>query len=610
MISTLSIVVFTVIATPPKPTVSLPVNGCKNVSEVAIYVSPHRPHKKAPLRIMITRDEGGGNGYIQVRHPDGTEERLDTVKTGGPPWGYAAEVPNPAPGKWRVGMVDSGVVLGCKRIKVHSVRWSVRRQRTLEEDSVWTAYRRWTRHTENLFSLWIERLFAAPVESEPTWPAMHELVRNPQRNLLHDHLGMGEDTLGKRAQTLKPDCADFPYFLRAYFSWKLGLPFGYRHCGQGRKRKVAGCGDLKGNDAITERENPISAFYRFVHRHLKWGVQSANGRTAHGANNTDFYPIPLNRPSIRPGTIFADPYGHLLVVSQFVPPQDNRSGILFAVDAQPDATVGRRRFWRGSFLFPDKSGELGAGFKRFRPIIQYKDRQVALRNKRITTHRSYGDFSEMQMTLGSDAFYDHLSALITPTPLPPLIAFRAELDALAEQVRRRVLSVQTCETWKTKNTDRVIDMPEDRNIFQTAGPWEDFSTPSRDMRLLIAIDTVIQFPEQITRTPDRYQIPKNRSADEVRVELAEKLLDEASKHRFEYKRTDGSSHSLSVADIIGRRKMLEMAYNPNDCPEIRWGAPDGSNELTTCVRRAPTEQRERMKTLRSWFEHRQRPTGR
>ena len=32
---------------------------------------------------------------------------------------------------------------------------------------------------------------------------------------------------------LRPDCADLPYFLRAYFAFKMGLPFGFSKCTRG-----------------------------------------------------------------------------------------------------------------------------------------------------------------------------------------------------------------------------------------------------------------------------------------------------------------------------------------------------------------------------------------
>jgi len=60
-------------------------------------------------------------------------------------------------------------------------------------------------------------------------------------------------------------------------------------------------------------------------------------------------------------------------------------------------------------------------------------------------------------------------------------------------------------------------------------------------------------------------------------------------------------------DVIDRAIDLEMAYNPNDCVELRWGAPAKSDEASTCKRYAPAAQREKMSKYRAWFHERRRP---
>ena len=45
----------------------------------------------------------------------------------------------------------------------------------------------------------------------------------------------------------------------------------------------------------------------------------------------------------------------------------------------------------------------------------------------------------------------------------------------------------------------------------------------------------------------------------------------------------------------------------NDGIEIRWGAPEHSNEMATCLRRAPSAQREKMQSVRKWFKERLHP---
>jgi hypothetical protein len=76
----------------------------------------------------------------------------------------------------------------------------------------------------------------------------------------------------------------------------------------------------------------------------------------------------------------------------------------------------------------------------------------------------------------------------------------------------------------------------------------------------------------------------------------------------EYRRSDGSMFRLTVADILARRPALEMAYNPNDCAEIRWGASTGSADFATCARHAPEDQRAHMQEYRVWFHEAKRPS--
>jgi hypothetical protein len=50
-----------------------------------------------------------------------------------------------------------------------------------------------------------------------------------------------------------------------------------------------------------------------------------------------------------------------------------------------------------------------------------------------------------------------------------------------------------------------------------------------------------------------------------------------------------------------------MAYNPNDCVEIRWGAKAGTEEYASCKRHAPQAQVEQMAVMRGWFHDAKRP---
>jgi len=56
-----------------------------------------------------------------------------------------------------------------------------------------------------------------------------------------------------------------------------------------------------------------------------------------------------------------------------------------------------------------------------------------------------------------------------------------------------------------------------------------------------------------------------------------------------------------------RSKMWRTACNLIDCVELRWGAPEVSDEASTCKRHAPGAQRAKMTDYRAWFHERRRP---
>ena len=68
---------------------------------------------------------------------------------------------------------------------------------------------------------------------------------------------------------------------------------------------------------------------------------------------------------------------------------------------------------------------------------------------------------------------------------------------------------------------------------------------------------------------------------------------------LDYVKSDGALERLSLAEVFTRIERFEEAYNPNDCPEYRWGAPEGalSCELLTTRTSAPNGADARSSTL-------------
>jgi hypothetical protein len=289
-----------------------------------------------------------------------------------------------------------------------------------------------------------------------------------------------------------------------------------------------------------------------------------------------------------------------------VPQSDGAAGVILAVDGQPDGTVARKRFWRGNFLFAQNPALGGPGFKRFRPIVAGKSVELhRLSNDEIAKNTQYADFSLDQSRLGVEEFYDRMDDVMSPSPLDPMRAMKEAITSLDEQVKVRVTSVENGRKFLASGRGDAT-MPDGAAIFETNGAWEDFATPSRDLRLLIALDVVREFPDRVARRPERYAMP-NKSVADVQAELQGVLASELSQRRFSYTRSDGSAWTLSLKDMFDRAADLEMAYNLNDCVELRWGAPTKSDEASTCKRLAPSAQRAKMTKYRAWFHERRRP---
>ena len=586
---------------PSAPT-TRPEGACRDSQNNAIFPSPQRPNAKQPLRVIATSERNPGIASLVLYGPDGERVVAEEHLLDGPPFSRFVEVEQPTPGKWTAVFGEGDRTLACQRFAVTARKpYATPRKPTTP---AWATTRQWSRSTDNLYSAFIEQLFREPVGEDITWTRLQEVIGDPERNLLYDYRLQGEDA----RLSLKPDCADLPYFLRAYFAWKLGLPFAYRTCTRGRKDTPPVCepivlSNLDPEEATTD----LGAFRTFVRR-MAGVVHSSSPRTRPDEEETDLYPLRLSRTAIRPGTVFADPYGHVLVVARWKPQGVDDYGVLIGADAQPDGTVGRRRFWRGSFLFTPKTDLVGAGFKGWRPIVLDPELQ-ALQIATNTELREAGRvkaWSDAQYRGTADDFYGAMEGMINPRALDPVRMQTSLVDALEESVQRRLSSVQNGEDFMKSQGYATIEMPSGSALFLTSGPWEDYSTPSRDMRLLISIDAVTSFADTVTAHPGRFGI-RDADRDAVVAQVKQALQDELGKRTFEYMRSDGSTWKLTLADLVNRTPAMEMAYNPNDCAEIRWSAPEGTEERATCKRRAPEAQRGRMARYREWFAARERP---
>jgi hypothetical protein len=188
---------------------------CADAAEVAVLPSPLAPWKGAPLRVIVAAEKPLA-GELSLVAPNGSVAATTRERHGGPPYFWFAEVASPTAGTWRAKLTRDGATGACSAItREIAVRDAKPPRPHASEGSVWPIRNAWNQANENLFSAWIEKLFDAPLDAAPSWPALHEVLRDRSRNMLFNHMGLGEDEM---RMVVRPDCADLPYFLRAHFA--------------------------------------------------------------------------------------------------------------------------------------------------------------------------------------------------------------------------------------------------------------------------------------------------------------------------------------------------------------------------------------------------------
>ncbi len=557
---------------------------------IGVLVTPFHPLADHPVRLLAATLADESPLTIQLLDAD-RRPRADLATTiqPGVPSAALATATLPA------GDYTLAVGRGARGLRCHNFTVAATaRQAATAGPSTWPIERAWSPAEEALHSAWLRTLFAGDDRGPRSFAHLELATDDPQQNLLHDALGLREDS--GPGPALRPDAALLPYTLRAYWAWKRRLPFAFRSCSADPAR----CEPARSN-LDRDRDAPPSGLaraQRFFQRTLPRSVQPANLRTAPDDSASDFYPVALTRPALRPGTIFTDPYGHVLVLVEQRPATDEHPGRLLAVEAHADGRITGHHFWPGSFLWRPDPAHGGSAFKHFRPALARDGKVVQADNSALP------DLWTDPASLTAPALHARVDALVTPGPRDPFLIQRDMIDALAEAVRARIVAVERGAS-QLRTQRGALPMPADFELFAPHGAFNSLATTARDLRLHAAIAAVAGFADLVRSDPAAYGTPAGARGEPILAQLIserERLL-AAPRDQFSYRRSDGSAHPLTLAELMARAPALEVAYNPNDCPEQRWGAPAGSDEASTCTRRAPPDQQQQMASHRAWFRN-------
>jgi hypothetical protein len=163
--------------------------------------------------------------------------------------------------------------------------------------------------------------------------------------------------------------------------------------------------------------------------------------------------------------------------------------------------------------------------------------------------------------LGAEAFFDRMHAVVSPEPVDVEVALREVVDALSEAAKVRVTSVNNGIEYVKGHPGDPVTMPWGHAVFETSGPWENFSTPARDLRLLVAMDVTRDFVDRVLRMPSAFGIAEDFPPEQLRTslqDLRERLLQDPAR-AIEYTRSNGARVTLTMAQLVARATALEVA---------------------------------------------------
>lgn len=404
----------------------------------------------------------------------------------------------------------------------------------------------WDAAAEDEFSAWVGRIGAARAAGKCT--KLEGCLDDASINTLKN--------AGDARLRIFADCADLPMELRAYFARKTGRPFRYVSdvTGEGPDERYAS--NVK--PAAFKTASTTSSIQSLM-TDLSNTTHSGFYRMASNVEDSDTYTIEPSSTSLRAGTVFYDPNGHVLLVWKV-----EADGTVWTMDGHPDNSLTFGRFLEGRYAVGGRAQ--GGGFRNFRPQ-RVRDGRVEL-----VPNGELADFGDNQYGHG-DGFVAWVRTQIASGPGPsPEALMEGALDQLCEDLGVRVEAVADGAAMAAGPLG-----PLPRNIYGAEGDWEAYSTPGRDARLRASFRSV----HRLVRDSIAAAGAGEREALVDSHTRAWNAHVASPSCRVTYENSAGGRVTLTLADVMER--IYDLSFDPYHCVEMRWGAyPSNAAELSTC----------------------------
>ncbi len=434
----------------------------------------------------------------------------------------------------------------------------------------------WDAGSEEAFSAWIQNFGEKRLAGKCR--TVEQCLRSPDANTLWDSRD--------NALRVYTDCADVPFVLRAYFSYKMGLPyalatvFGGRYTpGNHTSCRLVSTGSIcdasRGLELDQSRNSNVNSLLAAV----VGKVMSGYLRTSPSDESSDTFPIDVRPDTLRPGTVFYDPNGHVLTVFRVEP-----NGMIRLFDGHPDGSLTTKVFGE---MFARGGGQQGGGFRNWRPLQQQGNQNLRPSNESLMAN-NYG-YSATAQYLPSRAYpqgdyYKWVRARMSKgARIDPLREFDDKVKQFCVDIQDRVEAVDIAVRNGLNNRPHPSSLPP--NIYGADGDWENYSTPSRDARLRASLRELFRFVVDMRKavaTGDS-SVAFSGGVSEFNSELLSKWnnYDASESCAAHYKLSGGNAVRISLSMLVDR--IYDLSFDTYHCPELRWGAKPGVGEYNAAA---------------------------
>lgn len=324
--------------------------------------------------------------------------------------------------------------------------------------------------------------------------------------------------------------------------------------------------------------------------------------TAPGQTPPDFYPIAVSKQTIKAGTVVYKPTGHVALVYDIKP-----NGEILMIQAHPDNSMTRVTYG------PEYMRSLtthAAGFKNWRPFTvteAKKDAQGIITGGKIVfaqdneipgySLEQYFGNADINNTNSANTkfvvggrnvdWYDYVKIRMANGvyKLNPLAEFQGELNNLCVSLQGRATDVEAATLPRNNGFTPALNTEPHpgtlpRNIYGAEGDWEAYSTPSRDIRLRIAVINIFanlkKYMTKLQNNDPYFQY----LGSNLKKDLIQTYHDVNAQCLISYTNSSGKKVSMGLSTAL--KRLTSISFDPYLCVERRWGASSQA-ELKSCA---------------------------